>query len=171
MRKSTLSILAAALSLASGFASAEYFDDRARVVSITPEYQQISTPRQECYDEPAPRRPYYRSEDRSYGGALIGGITGAIVGNQVGRGHGREAATAIGAVTGALVGDRIQNRNGDDSWDPRTTRRCRDVSQWENQLTGYRVMYEYGGHRYATVMSRDPGNYVRVRVSVDAYED
>lgn len=171
MRKSVLSALVAALSLASGLAAAEYLDDRARVVSVTPEYRQISAPRQECYDESAPRRPYYRSEERSYGGALIGGVTGAIVGNQIGRGHGREAATAIGAVTGALVGDRIQNRNDSDGWEPRTARRCREIEQWENQLTGYRVMYEYGGRRHTTIMAHDPGNYVRVRVSVDAYED
>ena len=42
--------------------------------------------------------------ERQYGGAVIGGVAGALLGNQIGRGHGREAATALGAVVGAFAG-------------------------------------------------------------------
>lgn len=167
--KPVIAALATVFALASGAALAEQHYDQARVISATPEYDRINAPRQECHDEPMPSRPYYRSGERAYGGSIIGGITGALVGNQIGRGHGKEAATALGAITGAMVGDRLQNSN--DSWEPRVERRCRDIGRWENRLAGYRVVYEYGGHRYATIMANDPGNYVRVRVSVDAFED
>ena len=40
-------------------------------------------------------------------GTLIGGVTGAVVGNQFGKGSGRTAATALGAVIGATVGRNI----------------------------------------------------------------
>lgn len=171
-RETFLKVVASSLLLiASTSSRAEQYYDQARVLSATPEYERISLPYQECRDEPAPPRTYPRSGEREYGGSIIGGITGAIVGNQVGRGHGREAATAIGAITGAIVGDRMQNQRSDERWESPALRRCRDVEHWENRLTGYRVMYEYGGHRYATLMANAPGKTVRVRVSVDAYED
>lgn len=173
-RKTCLKVAASTLLLLAASSSrAEQYYDHARVISATPEYERISVPYQECRDEPAPPRAYPRSGEREYGGSIIGGITGALVGNQIGRGHGREAATAFGAITGAIVGDRLQNQHNDDRWEPRTTRLCRDMERQESRLTGYRVMYEYGGHRYVTQMSSHPGKTVRVRVrvSVDAYED
>lgn len=166
--KFALAGLSIALTLASAAVQAEQYTDQARVVSAIPEYDRVNVPRQECYDE-------YRAEpvsgERSYGGSVIGGITGALVGNQIGRGHGKEAATALGAITGAIVGDRMQNRQIEDQRLSRNVRRCRDIDHWENRLSAYRVVYEYGGHRYVTTMPNDPGSYVRVRVSVDAYED
>ncbi len=46
-------------------------------------------------------------------GALIGGVLGAVVGNQIGKGSGRVAATGVGAVGGALAGNQIEkNRKG-----------------------------------------------------------
>lgn len=48
------------------------------------------------------------------GGAIIGGLVGALAGNQVGSGGGRTAATIAGGVGGALVGNNIEkNRAGD----------------------------------------------------------
>jgi outer membrane lipoprotein SlyB len=48
------------------------------------------------------------------GGAVIGGLVGALAGNQVGSGSGRAVATIAGGVGGALVGNNIEkNRAGD----------------------------------------------------------
>jgi outer membrane lipoprotein SlyB len=45
-------------------------------------------------------------------GAVVGGLVGALAGNQVGSGGGRTAATVAGGVAGAVVGNRVeQNRN------------------------------------------------------------
>jgi outer membrane lipoprotein SlyB len=47
------------------------------------------------------------------GGAIIGGLVGALAGNQIGSGGGRTAATIAGGVGGALVGNNIEaNRAG-----------------------------------------------------------
>lgn len=162
--------IAAALGLAAATtpALAGDYDDYAVVRRATPQYEQVNVPRQECYTEYI--RDNRGSGERSYGGSILGGITGAIVGNQVGQGHGKEAATALGAITGAIVGDRLQNdgrRYADD--DGRQVQRCRDVDHWERQLTGYQVVYEYGGRRYTTIMPNDPGDRLRIRVSVTPY--
>lgn len=43
-------------------------------------------------------------------GAVAGGLAGALLGNQIGSGHGRTAATVAGAVGGALVGNEVEAR-------------------------------------------------------------
>ena len=40
-------------------------------------------------------------------GTILGGVAGAVIGNQFGDGKGRTAATALGAVIGATVGREI----------------------------------------------------------------
>lgn len=42
------------------------------------------------------------------GGALLGGIAGAVLGHQMGRGNGRDLATVAGAAGGALLGNHIE---------------------------------------------------------------
>ena len=89
--------------------------------------------------------------------------------NQVGRGHGREAATALGAVVGAFAGDRYTNR---DRWDEpqyqqREVTSCRTVSDVQTRINGYRVNYEYRGQSYSTLMRENPGRQLQVRVSVE----
>lgn len=47
-------------------------------------------------------------QNRTVGGALIGGIAGAILGHNVAGGHGsRDEGTALGAVVGAVAGGAI----------------------------------------------------------------
>lgn len=41
-------------------------------------------------------------------GAIAGGVTGAVVGNQMGRGKGNTAMTILGAAGGALAGNAIE---------------------------------------------------------------
>jgi uncharacterized protein YcfJ len=105
-------------------------------------------------------------------GAVIGGVAGGLLGNQVGKGHGREAATAAGAVIGAITGDRLANQ-GPQAYEQtqREVRSCRTVYDQQQQLTGYRVTYEYHGRQYVTVMREQPGNSVPVRVSVTPVEE
>ncbi len=47
------------------------------------------------------------TESPSVGGLLAGGVVGALLGNQVGKGSGRKAATLLGAAGGAYVGNMI----------------------------------------------------------------
>ncbi|QDQ27600.1 glycine zipper 2TM domain-containing protein [Chitinimonas arctica] len=152
-------------------AQAESFNDTARVRSVEPQYERISSPRKECSSEIVTETRRSGGE-REYGGAVVGGIAGAIVGNQVGKGHGREAATALGAVVGALAGDHIDNRDNRVQYEevPREIQRCRTVEDWQTRVTGYRVNYDYRGQQYTTFMRNNPGKTMSVRVSVEPLE-
>lgn len=44
----------------------------------------------------------------SGGGAVLGGIAGAVLGHQFGRGRGRDLATVAGGVGGALLGNHVE---------------------------------------------------------------
>lgn len=153
------------------FQSGSSFQDWARVTNVQPQYQRVNVPQQQCTTEIVyDQHGAYRSDNRSLGGVVIGGLAGGILGNQVGGGSGKTAATAAGAVVGAIVGDRISNdgyRGGHQQVvRGREVQRCYTVDQWENRLTGYDVTYEYNGRRYTRVMQQHPGNRVRVNVSV-----
>jgi uncharacterized protein YcfJ len=101
-----------------------------------------------------------------------------VLGNQVGAGNGKVAATAIGAVLGAFAGDHLDNRNARPAPAPaypaqvyqtsgREANRCQTVYETQSQLTGYQVVYEYRGQNYSTFMRNNPGNRLKVRVSVE----
>lgn len=159
--------LVSLLATAAVGAHAETYIDNARVSGVEPQYENVSVPRQECGSRWVTETR--RSGGREYGGAVLGGVVGGLLGNQVGRGHGREAATALGAVVGAFTGDNLANR---DRWDqyeqvPREVTTCRNVSEVQSRIVGYRVNYEYRGQQFATLMQENPGPYVRVRVTVD----
>jgi uncharacterized protein YcfJ len=138
------------------------FDDYARVVSVAPQIEQFNQPRQECRTEyvQVQQRP-----QRGVGGSIIGGLAGGILGNQVGNGNGRTAATAVGAITGAIVGDRMEN-NDTQVTTQQPVRQCYTVDHWESRPNGYAVTYEYRGHTYTSVMPYDPGEKLRLRVSL-----
>lgn len=149
-------------------AQADTFIDTARVRNVQPQYETISVPRQVCTMSwvNEPQRQY---GERSYGGAVIGGIAGAVLGNQVGNGHGREAATALGAVVGAFTGDHVSNRGRGDRYDqaPRQVQTCQTVNEVQQRLTGYQVSYDYRGQQYTALMPQDPGRNLQLRVSVE----
>ena len=91
-------------------------------------------------------------------GAVAGAVVGGALGNQVGKGDGNKAATVAGAVLGGVIGRRV-DRNG---------AHCRTVlvEREQRRLVGYDVEYRYQGKTYMSHMAADPGNRVRVRVSV-----
>lgn len=162
--------LALVILLATGAVAlhAETYFDYARVRSAQPQYESISVPRQECTSQVVNEMQSVGGE-RQYGGAVIGGVAGALLGNQVGRGHGREAATAVGAVVGAFTGDRIANANTQVGYQQvaREVTSCRTVDEMQTRISGYRVDYEYRGQSYSTLMQDNPGPRLQVRVSVD----
>ena len=141
--------------------------DNARVTNVDPQYENVRVPRQECSNRwvSEPRR----SGGREYGGAVLGGVAGALIGNQVGKGHGREAATALGAVVGAFTGDSFSGRDRWQRDEPaeREVTSCRDVEDVQSRIVGYRVTYDYRGQQFTTLLHDNPGRYLPVRVSVD----
>jgi uncharacterized protein YcfJ len=110
MKKTIL--LLALVAASSAFAqSVTHQIDTAEVLEV----QAVQGPgREQCQQVQVSGAPVYQQpqQDRSYGGAIIGGIAGALLGHTVGGGTGKVVATAIGAGTGAIVGDRIDNGSG-----------------------------------------------------------
>lgn len=143
-------------------ANAAEFEDFARVVNVTPQVEQFNQPRQEC------RTEYVEAQRQQHGvgGSILGGIAGGILGNQVGGGNGRTAATAAGAIAGAIVGDRMENNGNTTVTTERPVRECRTVDHWETRTNGYAVTYEYRGHDYTTVMPYEPGDRIKLHVSL-----
>ena len=166
-------LIIAALGVATlPLAQAADFEDFGRVVRVEPRVEQVRTPRQEC------RTEYVQvpvQQERNAGGTIVGGIAGALLGSQIGGGNGKVAASAAGAIAGAMVGDRVQNngRQGS-SVQEQAVQQCRTVEAIESRTAGYNVTYEYRGQNYTSLMRNDPGNRVRLRVSVqplDSYDD
>lgn len=132
---------------------------QARVISATPVIGQVSVPRETCYDESRHVPP------RSSGaGAVMGAIAGGAMGNAMGKGSGNALATGLGIFGGAILGDKIENDGRVGS--SRTVRRCEQQSGYENRVVAYNVVYEYGGQRYTTQMSREPGRTLPLRLTL-----
>jgi len=108
---------------------------------------------------------YEGRRDRGTGGAVLGAIIGGALGNQVGKGDGRKAATVAGAVIGGSIGHNQATRG--DRYEG-VERRCRIIEDYreERRLVGYDVEYRYRGEVYMSRLDYDPGDKLRVRVSV-----
>ncbi len=138
-------------------APALHAQETARVVSSVPMYQQVAVPRQVCTTQQvAVEQP------KSGAGALMGAIAGGAIGNQIGGGSGRAAATAAGVIGGALLGNNIEGPAGTRMQDQTT---CATQTVYENRLQGYNVTYEYAGRQYQVQMPQDPGPTLRVQVT------
>ncbi|MFD2274579.1 glycine zipper 2TM domain-containing protein [Undibacterium arcticum] len=117
-------VFSSVLPFASSFAAS--FDDIARVINVTPNQERYVQQQQVCDSANIPVS-YQGSSDRSAGGSIIGGVAGALLGNQIGGGNGRTVATAVGAIAGAMTGDRLDNRGNGYHGEP--SRSC----HWEKQ--------------------------------------
>jgi len=115
------------------------------------------TPEERCDDVE------YRQSGQTAGGTVIGALVGAALGNQVGKGDGRKAATVAGAVAGGAIGHNIARDRAEAE-----ARGCHivEVEREEQRVVGYDVEYMYKGEKYMSRLPYDPGNRLRIRVSV-----
>ena len=156
-----------------------YEDDRtvdnsrvawADVLRVDPVYDNVvqNRPREECYDADVNR--HYDGRGNNAGGTVLGAIVGGALGNQVGKGDGRKAATIAGALIGGAIGNDQARR--DDRYYTDTETRCRTISErsTERRIVGYDVQYRYRGDVYISQLDYDPGERMRVRVNVTPAE-
>jgi uncharacterized protein YcfJ len=170
MRQTLLiGLIAATVSVPALAGHEDNYEDRARVISVTPQFERVNTPRQECRTEYV-RESYYEAPQRSNTGAIIGAISGGLIGSRFGGGNGRIATAAVGAGLGAIVGDRYDNNGRDNRGRERVETRpvesCVTVDNWSQVPAGYLVNYEYNGRQYSTVTNNDPGRFIPVHVQV-----
>jgi len=142
----------------------------ADVLRVDPVYDYVraSRPERECYDDRVTHHEDTRGNNT--GATVLGAIIGGALGNQVGKGDGRKAATIAGAVVGGAIGNK--SAHGDDRTYSDVERHCRDVesSAEERRIVGYDVEYRYRGETYMSRLAYDPGERIRVRVSVTPAE-
>lgn len=144
----------------------------ARVVDVEPIVRHVTVqrPRQECWEElvyqQSPGRPH------AAGQTIAGAIVGAAIGRQFGGGSGRDAATVAGALAGSAVAaqraQRVAAARGPGQVHAVPVERCEVVQErfTEQRVEGYWVTYAYQGQRYRTRMPHDPGDRIRLRVTV-----
>jgi len=150
-----LFVLSAAM-LASGLGLAQT-QELARVLSATPILQQVGVPRQVCSTEQvAVQQP------KSGGGAILGAIAGGAMGNAVGGGNGKTAATMLGLLGGAVVGNNLE---GSPNAQLQDIQRCTTQTFFETRTVAYRVEYEYAGKQYSVQMPHDPGSTIRLQIT------
>lgn len=162
--KNTLLSIALASSALAATAQAETYSTTAKVIDSTAIVQRVNTPRQECTTETAPAQ---EKSGHGVAGAIIGGVAGGLLGHQIGGGSGNTAATVAGAVGGAMLGNHVGGQTGQEA-QPQTVQRCQNVGQWTDQVTGYKVTYQYDGHTFVTTLPQKPGSRVPVSVNIQA---
>jgi len=94
---------------------------------------------------------------------VAGAVIGGLLGNQVGKGDGRKAATAAGAVAGGVIGNQIDKRHVGGRVVQRTERQChteQTVSE-SSRVTGYNVTYRKAdGSTGSMRMDKQPGSRI-----------
>ena len=127
-----------------------------QVISRTAVYQQVAVPRQTCTQN-APQPP----TQTSGGGAIVGAITGGLIGSQLGGRDSQGIATMAGVIGGAVLGNKVEGQGNPPP--PQTT--CTTQTVYENRLIGYNVVYEYAGKQYNVQLPQDPGPTIPLQVT------
>jgi len=149
----------------------------ADVLRVDPVYGDApaTLPASPCYEEQVPIESLGDSgaSDQRGIATAIGAVIGGILGNRIGKGSGRAAATVAGAVAGGVVGSGLAKDEIADTARPRyrTVRHCPPpVVSGTRRVTAYDVEYRYRGDVYSSRLSYDPGDRLRVRISVTPAE-
>jgi uncharacterized protein YcfJ len=130
----------------------------------------VSTPREECWQEQV---VYDQADnkDNNAVGTVMGGVLGGALGNAVGhKKSNKRVGAVVGAVLGATLGNAIARSNDKPDAGRRyaSEERCRvyQDSHSEERVLGYEVRYRYQEQTFSTVMDKDPGEAIRVRLSI-----
>ncbi|HMM58194.1 MAG TPA: glycine zipper 2TM domain-containing protein [Rudaea sp.] len=148
----------------------------ADVLRVDPIYgnDESASASQPCYEEQVPVSAPADETAQNRRGIFttIGALVGGILGNQVGKGSGRAAATVAGAVAGGVAGNNIAaaGEAGDAHVQYSTVRHCPPSGSAQRKPVAYEVEYRYRGDVYTSRLAYDPGDRLRVRVSVTPSE-
>ncbi len=150
-----------------GYASPVRYE-YAKVMQVEPLIRRVdvSYPRRECWNEQVTR--YEAPGPGSATPTILGGIVGGVLGHRIGRGNGRTVGAIAGTLLGASVARDIYRSDRRPVAYTDTVQRCRvrEVHRNEQHIDGYRVTYRYRGQTFVSRMDRDPGERIRVQVSV-----
>lgn len=171
MKTIQISVIAMSLALGSVSALAQTSYETAQVLESRPIYRlvEVSVPQEQCWEEEIaidryPGRPQSRTP------VLLSTLIGGAIGNALGHGRSnRKVGAVLGAVLGHSIGRDIIRRNAEPlSRRYETVQRCETVyrQQEEERLVGYRVTYLFNDEEFSVRTKSDPGDEIRLRVSV-----
>ncbi|MEA3554022.1 MAG: glycine zipper 2TM domain-containing protein [Campylobacterota bacterium] len=180
MRVKNIKLLVAGLLFASiNSLSAKSMDnyEYVDVIKSKPIYKTINVrvPYEEVVSQPysvkVPCGNSYVQEDKNSLGidTIIGAGLGIAVGNQIGGGHGREAARVIGGLLGANIANNT--RQGSYQTQYCTETRYKDVVvrkydyKTEKKIQGYKNIFYYNGKKYKK-RSKYPLKTIRITKSI-----
>ena len=169
MKQISLLILGSSVMVANAEQSDSHYTygevvDVKPIVEVVREYHPVKVCREEVIRIPQKRN--------NGAGQVVGGVVGAIVGSKLGR---RGPAKAAGAVAGAAIGASIGKNATTESHGVRdeVATRCsveQKLEEFERNM-GYKVEYQLQGRNYITELPYDPGDKIRLRVSVEPVID
>ena len=174
-------VLAFSISSQAFAGNVEY--DYATVIDAEPIFKSIrvKTPRKHCWEEEvAYETDYYGDKNYHYANqganqhngtsTVLGGVIGAAIGNAVGhRKKNKQVGTVVGAVLGASIGNAVGSQRNRRSYVTYgTEERCEVIQEThtEERIVGYKVRYRYSNATYSTRTKVDPGDTIRVRISI-----
>lgn len=171
MNKLLVTVMGMAVGMVSVNSQAETSYEYAQVVESQPIYRvvAVSTPQEQCWEEEIAVDRYDR-RNRSNTPLLVSTLIGGAIGNAIGH---NKSNQRVGAVLGAMLGhsigrDIIRHNNQPAVREYQTVQRCNTVYQQheEERLVGYNVTYLYNGEEYSVRTDSDPGDQIRIRISV-----
>ena len=124
-------------------------EERVFEVPVSSVHAVVGPPERRCWVEREQAGGARRGEP-NVGGAVAGALLGGVLGHQVGRGGGRDVATAGGAVAGALLGSQV-GRNGSAEQD---VRHCADAPGGPPEY--WDVTYYFRGVEHRVQMTAPP---------------
>lgn len=127
----------------------------AQVISVKPHYVSVSIPKESCHE--TQHVVYVEQQSQAPGaGAVIGGVTGGLLGSTVGGGNGRIVTSAAGAVIGAFTGNSMQNSMNTPEAHTIYGTRCKTYYSQSSKQKGYEVTYIYNGTQGVVIMDNAP---------------
>jgi uncharacterized protein YcfJ len=127
----------------------------AIVIDVKPHYVSTLSPKRNC--QAVPHVEYVTDPNQASGaGAVIGGVTGGLLGSQAGGGRGKIVTSVAGAVLGAVAGDSVEKNMN--SAKPHTvySMQCSKSYTKTNVRKGYEVTYTYLDKQGMVVMDNPP---------------
>ncbi len=150
--------------------------DYATVIDAEPIYKtvRVRTPRTRCWEEEVAYETDYYSDGsynhRKGGSTVLGGVIGAAIGNAVGhRRKNKQVGMLVGALLGASIGNAYSSRkNHRQHVTYGIEERCEVIMEThvEERIVGYNVRYRYSNVTYSTRTKVDPGDTIRVQISI-----
>ena len=165
--KTLLATVAVVCFATSAYAQTEY----ATITQVQPNYQNVSVPqyRTDCKIVEVPI--YGGRSQASTGDTIVGAIIGGAIGNQVGGGSGKDAATVLGAIIGADVANKRATQQ-QQIIGYREEQTCNNVTYYETQeeIKNYTIRYEWRGIQGSTFTYNNyrVGDRIPVEITVRA---